>query len=101
MSPVGLLVVYCLLILLASLLGGWVPLLVRLTHRRMELLVSFVSGVMLGVAVLHLLPHAWMQRAEWLQRSGGPRAHRPRRVVAADRVPGDVLRRAVLLLPPP
>jgi zinc and cadmium transporter len=70
MSPVGLLVVYCLLILLASLLGGWVPLLVRLTHRRMELLVSFVSGVMLGVAVLHLLPHAWMQRAEWLQRSG-------------------------------
>jgi zinc and cadmium transporter len=70
MSPVGLLILYCLLILLASLLGGWVPLLVRLTHRRMELLVSFVSGVMLGVAVLHLLPHAWMQRAEWLQRSG-------------------------------
>ena len=70
MSPVGLLVLYCLLILGASLLGGWVPLLVRLTHRRMELLVSFVSGVMLGVAVLHLLPHAWMQRAEWLRRSG-------------------------------
>ena len=70
MSPVGLLVLYCLLILGASLLGGWVPLLVRLTHRRMELLVSFVSGVMLGVAVLHLLPHAWMLRAEWLRRSG-------------------------------
>jgi len=70
LSPVGLLVVYCLLILLASLLGGWVPLLVRLTHRRMELLVSFVAGVMLGVAVLHLLPHAWMQRAEWLRGSG-------------------------------
>ncbi|MHC4128490.1 MAG: ZIP family metal transporter [Planctomycetota bacterium] len=70
MSPVGQLFLYCLLILLASLLGGWVPLLARLTHRRMELLVSFVSGVMLGVAVLHLLPHAWMQRAEWLERSG-------------------------------
>ena len=70
LSPVGVLILYCLLILLASLLGGWVPLLVRLTHRRMELLVSFVSGVMLGVAVLHLLPHAWMQRAEWLQRTG-------------------------------
>jgi len=36
MSPVGPLVAYCLLILLASLLGGWVPLLVRLTHRRIR-----------------------------------------------------------------
>jgi zinc and cadmium transporter len=70
MSPLGLLILYCLLILLASLLGGWVPLLLRLNHRRMQLLVSFVSGVMLGVAVLHLLPHAWMERAAWLNRSG-------------------------------
>ena len=30
----------------------------RLTHRKMELAVSLVAGVMLGVAVLHLLPHA-------------------------------------------
>jgi zinc and cadmium transporter len=36
----------------------------------MELLVSFVSGVMLGVAMLHLLPHAWMERAAWLNSSG-------------------------------
>ncbi len=35
-----------------------VPLMVRLTHRRMELAVSFVAGVVLGVGVLHLLPHA-------------------------------------------
>jgi zinc and cadmium transporter len=69
MSPVGPLVAYCLLILLASLLGGSVPLLVRLTHRRMEILLSFVSGVMLGVAVLHLLPHALMERAG---HAGGP-----------------------------
>ena len=61
MSPVALLLPYCLLIVGASLLGGWVPMLVRLTHRRMELLLSFVSGVMLGVALLHLLPHAWME----------------------------------------
>jgi zinc and cadmium transporter len=74
MSPVGLLVAYCLLILAASLLGGWVPLLVRLTHRRMEILVSFVSGVMLGVALLHLLPHAWMQRAEQLAATAGGEA---------------------------
>ncbi|MFB3137829.1 MAG: hypothetical protein ACE10B_01235, partial [Phycisphaerales bacterium] len=66
MSPIALLVMYCGLILAASLIGGWVPLLIRLTHERMELAVSFVSGVMLGVALLHLLPHAWMQRAAWM-----------------------------------
>ncbi len=65
-SPAAVLVIYCILILLASLAGGWVPLLLRLTHRRMELLISLVSGVMLGVALLHLLPHAWLQRAAWL-----------------------------------
>ena len=61
-SPVLALVIYCLLILAASLAGGWVPLVLRLDHRRMELLVSFVSGVMLGVAILHLLPDALVQR---------------------------------------
>lgn len=54
----SLLIVYCILILLASLAGGWIPLLINLTHRRMELAVSFVAGVMLGVALLHMLPHA-------------------------------------------
>jgi len=53
-----LLVVYCVLILLASLAGGWIPMLVRLTHRRMEIAVSFVAGLMLGVGLLHMLPHA-------------------------------------------
>ncbi len=70
LSPAVLLVIYCGLIVLASLLGGLVPLTVRLTHRRMELGVSFVAGVMLGVAVLHLLPHAWMERARSID--GGP-----------------------------
>jgi zinc and cadmium transporter len=46
------------LILLASITGGMIPLWVRLTHRRMQFAVSFVSGVMLGVGVLHMLPHA-------------------------------------------
>ena len=71
MSPIALLVMYCGLILAASLIGGWVPLLIRLTHERMELAVSFVSGVMLGVALLHLLPHAWMQRGAWLNAGAG------------------------------
>ncbi len=64
-----LLLIYCLLIVLASLAGGWIPLLVRLTHQRLELAISFVSGAMLGVALLHLLPHAWMQRTAWLSQS--------------------------------
>jgi len=53
------LVVFCFLILLASLVGGWIPLLIRLTHKRMELAVSFVAGVMLGVGMFHMVPHAF------------------------------------------
>jgi len=52
---------YCTLILLASLAGGWLPLLVRLTHTRIQIATSFVAGLMLGVAILHLAPHAWEQ----------------------------------------
>jgi zinc and cadmium transporter len=58
-SPLALVALYCLLTLLASLAGGWIPLLVRLTHTRLQVATSFVAGMMLGVAVLHLLPHAW------------------------------------------
>ncbi len=58
MSPLTLLAIYCVLILFASLAGGWIPLIIRLTHRRMQLAVSLVAGIMLGVGLLHLLPHA-------------------------------------------
>lgn len=61
MSSTVLLFVYCVLILLASLAGGWIPLLIRLTHRRMQIAVSLVAGVMLGVGLLHLLPHALIE----------------------------------------
>lgn len=61
MSSTMLLLVYCVLILLASLAGGWIPLLIRLTHRRMQVAVSLVAGVMLGVGLLHLLPHALLE----------------------------------------
>ena len=49
---------YCLLILAVSVVGGMIPMWVRLTHLRMEVAVSFVAGVMLGVGLMHLLPHA-------------------------------------------
>lgn len=53
-----LLVVYCAFVLVASLTGGWLPLMVRLTHTRLQLAISFVAGLMLGIALLHFLPHA-------------------------------------------
>lgn len=53
-----LLAVYCLLIVASSLVGGWLPSAIRLTHRRMQVIISFVGGLMLGVALFHLLPHA-------------------------------------------
>jgi zinc and cadmium transporter len=53
------LTIYCCLTLLASLAGGWLPIMVRLTHRRMQIALSFVAGVMLGVGLLHLVPHSY------------------------------------------
>src|SRR3954463_588439 len=56
--PTVLLAYYCALILVASIIGGMIPVWFQLTHRWMQFAVSFVSGVMLGIGVLHMLPHA-------------------------------------------
>jgi zinc and cadmium transporter len=61
LSPGGLLTAYCLLAMLASLAGGWLLLLIHLTHTRLQLAVSFVAGLMLGIALLHFLPDAEKQ----------------------------------------
>ena len=58
MWPALLIVFYCALIAAVSMLGGWLPTLVRLTHTMTQVMMSFVGGLMLGVAVLHLIPHA-------------------------------------------
>ncbi|MEM7229063.1 MAG: ZIP family metal transporter [Planctomycetota bacterium] len=52
---------YIVVILMASLVGGWLPMMVTLTHRRVEFAISFISGMMLGIGLLHLLPHALME----------------------------------------
>lgn len=52
------LALYCLLIIAASLLGGLIPMLIRMTHRRMQLALAAVAGFMLGIALLYLMPHA-------------------------------------------
>ncbi|TWU40493.1 ZIP family metal transporter [Novipirellula artificiosorum] len=57
MSPGILLVVYCLLIIIASVAGGRLSTILRMTHLRTQLLMSGVGGLMLGIAMLHLLPH--------------------------------------------
>src|SRR5215471_15221964 len=56
-----LLAVYCGFVLVASLAGGWLPLMVRLTHTRLQMAISFVAGLMLGIALLHFLPDADQQ----------------------------------------
>ena len=70
MWPVIVLLSYCLLIVLASLAGGWLSLLLRMTHTRHQLMMSAAGGMMIGVAILHLLPHAIMDierdRIHWV-----------------------------------
>lgn len=53
-----LLTIYCALVLAASLAGGWLLLIVRPTHSRLQIAISFVAGLMLGIATLHFLPDA-------------------------------------------
>ena len=57
-SPLTLLIVYCIAIAAVSLLGGLLPGWIRMTHTRTQLVMSLVSGLMLGVAFYHLLPHS-------------------------------------------
>jgi zinc and cadmium transporter len=58
MWPLLLIAVYCLFVAVASLAGGTLPSLMRLTHTRMQLILSLVGGLVLGVGLLHLLPHS-------------------------------------------
>ena len=57
-SPALLLALYCAAIALFSAAGGLLPERVRMTHTRTQGAMSFVSGLMLGVAFYHLLPHS-------------------------------------------
>lgn len=49
---------YAVAIFLVSIAGGFLPNIVRMTHTRVQLIMAFVAGLVLGVAVWHLLPHA-------------------------------------------
>ena len=58
-APAYLLAAYCLAIVGASLIGGWIPSAVRMTHTRTQIAMSLVAGLVLGVALYHLLPHGF------------------------------------------
>ena len=58
MNALLLLTVYCGLIMVVSVAGGRLSSLLRMTHLRTQLLMSGVGGLMLGIAMLHLMPHA-------------------------------------------
>ena len=57
-QPTLLLFLYCIAIAACSYGGGQLTSRVRMTHTRTQLIMSLVSGLMLGVAFYHLLPHS-------------------------------------------
>jgi zinc and cadmium transporter len=55
---IGTLAVFSISIVVASVLGGLLPLATLLTHTRLQAYLSFAAGVMLGAAFFHMLPEA-------------------------------------------
>lgn len=53
-----MLALYCAAIFIASMAGAMVPRRMKMTHTRMQLVMSLVAGLMLGVALFHLIPHS-------------------------------------------
>lgn len=60
MAPTLLLLIYAAALIAVSLAGGALTQRVTMTHTRTQLAMSLVSGLMLGIAFFHLLPHAVM-----------------------------------------
>ena len=61
MHPAMLVIAYGITIVASAMLGGYLPQVIRMNHVRMQLVLSFVGGMMLGVAILLLLPHGFME----------------------------------------
>lgn len=61
MSPTLLLIAYGITIVASAMLGGYLPQIIRMNHVRMQLVLSFVGGMMLGVSVFLLLPHGFAE----------------------------------------
>lgn len=63
MSPYLIALLFSLPIVVASLVGGWLPNVIKFTHTKTQVFLAFVSGFMIGISVLHLLPHGIEQIA--------------------------------------
>ena len=74
LSPAWQLGVYSVAVGIASLAGGAFTASLRLSHRKLQIALSFVGGTMLGVGVLHLLPHAIILALE-SSEGGGASSH--------------------------
>ena len=48
MTEAGWLTLYCILILLAAMFGGYLPLVGKISHSRLQFYLSLSAGVMLG-----------------------------------------------------
>lgn len=57
-SSSSLLIFYSGAVALASFIGGTFPMLFKVAHRRMQFMLSFISGIMLSVSLFDLLPQA-------------------------------------------
>ena len=64
-SPPVLLAAYAAAVFVASVAGGRLSEYGAMTHQRTQIVMSFVAGFILGIAVFHLLPHG-------LERISGP-----------------------------
>ena len=58
---IGWLAGYCVVIILMSLLGGWLPQRLVLSHNVMQTAISLIGGLMLGIGLFHMLPHALIE----------------------------------------
>ncbi len=52
------LIAFCTVIVIVSLLGGFLPLATVLNHTRLQVYLSFSAGTMLGAAFFHMIPEA-------------------------------------------
>lgn len=59
MAGTSALALYGIALFGASMLGSGLPRLFLMTHTRTQMVLSLISGLMLGVALLHLIPHSF------------------------------------------
>ena len=49
---------YCLLVAVVSIVGGCIPLVIKISHNKLQMYLSLSGGAMLGAAFFHMLPES-------------------------------------------